>query len=193
MSVRRTAAALVVAALTSAIALSACSTPILNPPSDVPSDTQLAPADVMFVQMMIPHHEQAVEMSEILLAKPSMPAELRELATQIADEQGPEIAQMRAWFDDWGASEMGGMGGHAGHGGMDGMLSDAELTALREAEDGSAVELFLTQMIAHHEGAIDMAEDVIDGGRHPDVRELAEGMITSQRAEIALMTEWLAR
>ena len=133
-------------------------------------------------------------MSEILLAKDGMPAELRELAEQIAAEQGPEIERMRSWLRDWGMPEMGDMaGGHGGHGGMDGMLSEAELDELRDAEGDEAVVLFLRQMIAHHEGAIDMARDVIDNGRHPDVRALVDDIIASQQAEIELMTEWLDR
>lgn len=201
MRVSRTAAAITLAAaLTLTPALAACTTAGGGSGSPTPTPSVAegapapAPADVMFVQMMIPHHEQAIEMSEILLAKEGMPAELRELAEQIAAEQGPEIALMRSWLRDWGMPEMADMhGGHGGHGGMDGMLSEEELDELRAAEGDGAVELFLRQMIAHHEGAIDMARDVIDNGSHPDVRSLVEEIIASQQAEIDLMTEWLAR
>ncbi|BAU31323.1 DUF305 domain-containing protein [Microcella alkaliphila] len=201
MRISRTSAAFALAAaLTLTPVLAAC-TPAASPggsatptPSVDDGAPSPAPADVMFVQMMIPHHEQAIEMSEILLAKDGMPAELRELAEQIAAEQGPEIERMRSWLRDWGMPEMGDMaGGHGGHGGMDGMLSEAELDELRDAEGDEAVVLFLRQMIAHHEGAIDMARDVIDNGRHPDVRALVDDIIASQQAEIELMTEWLDR
>lgn len=204
MRISRTSAAFALAAaLTLTPVLAAC-TPAANlggsatpTPSVADGAPSPAPADVMFVQMMIPHHEQAIEMSEILLAKDGMPAELRELAEQIAAEQGPEIERMRSWLRDWGMPEMGDMagghGGHGGHGGMDGMLSQAELGELRAAEGDEAVDLFLRQMIAHHEGAIDMARDVIDNGRHPDVRALGDDIIASQQAEIELMTEWLDR
>ncbi|RZT58456.1 uncharacterized protein (DUF305 family) [Microcella alkaliphila] len=204
MRISRTSAAFALAAaLTLTPVLAAC-TPAASPGgSATPTPTvddgapSPAPADVMFVQMMIPHHEQAIEMSEILLAKDGMPAELRELAEQIAAEQGPEIERMRSWLRDWGMPEMGDMAGghgdHGGHGGMDGMLSQGELDELRDAEGDEAVDLFLRQMIAHHEGAIDMARDVIDNGRHPDVRALVDNIIASQQAEIELMTEWLDR
>ena len=201
MRISRTSAAFALAAaLTLTPVLAAC-TPAASPggsatptPSVDDGAPSPAPADVMFVQMMIPHHEQAIEMSEILLAKDGMPAELRELAEQIAAEQGPEIERMRSWLRDWGMPEMGDMaGGHGGHGGMDGMLSETELDELRDAEGDEAVVLFLRQMIAHHEGAIDMARDVIDNGRHPDVRALVDDIIASQQAEIELMTEWLDR
>lgn len=187
-----------IAALSTALALgtAACTvTPSTSPSaSTAPGDatSQPGPADIMFVQMMIPHHEQAVEMSEILLAKPAMPAEMVELATSIAAEQGPEIEQMQQWQEDWGLPDMPGMG-HGGHGGMDGMLGDEELDDLRDAEGDGAVTLFLEQMIAHHEGAIDMAQDVVDRGDHADVIAMATAIIESQRAEIALMNGMLDR
>ena len=187
-----------VAALSAALALgtAACTAPPSTPPtaSTAPGDAtqQPGPADIMFVQMMIPHHEQAVEMSEILLAKSDMPADMVELATSIAAEQGPEIEQMQQWQEDWGLPEMPGMN-HGGHGGMDGMLSEDELDELRDAEGDGAVTLFLEQMIAHHEGAIDMAQDVVDRGEHADVIAMATAIIESQRAEIALMNEMLNR
>lgn len=204
MRVSRTSAAIALAAaLTLTPTLAACTTAGGPSGSATPSPSVAegapvpAPADIMFVQMMIPHHEQAIEMSEILLAKEGMPTELYELAEQIAAEQGPEIELMRSWLRDWGMPEMGDMagghGGHGGHGGMDGMLSEAELDELRAAEGDDAVELFLRQMIAHHEGAIDMARDVIANGSHPDVRALVDGIVVSQQAEIDLMTEWLER
>ncbi len=193
-STRFATALALASALALAPTLAACSTPQVDAPSESsPADASVSPADVMFVQMMIPHHEQAVEMSTIMLDKDGLPGEVRELAQQIADEQEPEIAQMRAWLDDWGMPEMGGMGGHGGHGGMDGMLTDDQLDELRAASGDEAVTLFFEQMVLHHEGAIDMARDVIDDGQHADVRELAEGMIAAQQAEIDLMTEWLDR
>ncbi|MGY6499246.1 MAG: DUF305 domain-containing protein [Microcella sp.] len=204
MRVSRTSAAIALAAaLTLTPTLAACTTVGGPSGSATPSPSVAegapvpAPADVMFVQMMIPHHEQAIEMSEILLAKEGLPTELYELAEQIAAEQGPEIELMRSWLRDWGMPEMGhmagGHGGHGGHGGMDGMLSEAELDELRAAEGDEAVELFLRQMIAHHEGAIDMARDVIANGSHPDVRALVDEIIAAQQAEIDLMTDWLER
>lgn len=187
-----------IAALSTALALgaAACTAPPSTPPSASTApgdDTQRpGPADIMFVQMMIPHHEQAIEMSEILLAKPDMPAGMVELATSIAAEQGPEIEQMQQWQEDWGLPAMPGMN-HGGHGGMDGMLSEEELDELRDAEGDGAVTVFLEQMIAHHEGAIDMAQDVVDRGDHAGVIAMATAIIESQRAEIALMNGMLDR
>ena len=193
---RTTTVIAIAMALTVAPALAACSTATPETPAASSAADAAAPADVMFAQMMIPHHAQAVEMSTIMLDKEGMPTEVRELAQQIADEQEPEIAEMRGWLDDWGMPEMGDMsdmGGHAGHGGMDGMLSDEQLDELRAATGDDAVRLFLEQMIAHHEGAIEMGRDVLHDGRHPDVRAFAERMIDAQQAEIDTMREWLAR
>ncbi|GAA1058873.1 DUF305 domain-containing protein [Agromyces bracchium] len=113
------------------------------------------PADVMFAQMMIPHHEQAVEMSEELLAKDGVDDSVRDLATEIMEAQQPEIDLMRGWLEAWGAEELGDMGG-MDHG--DGMMSEDDLAILEEATGDEASRLFLQQMIVHHEGAVQMAQ-----------------------------------
>ncbi len=155
---------------------------------DLPDDVNAA--DVMFVEMMIPHHEQAIEMADLVLETPGIDPAVIELATEIKAAQGPEIEQMKQWLDDWGMPSM--PGGHGGHGGMDGMLSEEELQRLDDAEGDEATRLFLEGMIEHHEGAIDMADDVIDDGENADVRALAEVIITTQQAEIDLMRDLLA-
>ena len=98
---------------------------------------------------------------------------------------------MKAWLDDWGMPQMDdGMDGMDGMGGMDGM-SDEDMQALEDASGAEAGDLFLEQMIVHHAGAIDMAEEVLDDGQHPEVRELAENIIASQAAEIEQMRSML--
>ncbi|MGW9630346.1 DUF305 domain-containing protein [Agromyces sp. NPDC055520] len=145
-------------------------------------------ADVMFAQMMIPHHEQALEMSGIVLAKAGLDPEVAALAEEIEAAQGPEIAQLEAWLDEWDAPrEMPG-GGHA----MAGMLSEEQLSALDAADAASASQLFLEQMIAHHEGAVDMAEVQIESGSHDGAIEMAEAIVASQTAEIERMRALLA-
>ncbi|MFP5315825.1 MAG: DUF305 domain-containing protein, partial [Actinomycetes bacterium] len=78
-------------------------------------------ADVMFAQMMIPHHQQAVEMSDIVLAKEGVSPEVMDLATRIKDAQAPEIQTMTGWLEAWGEPMAmdSGMEGHS----MDGMDS----------------------------------------------------------------------
>ena len=186
---RRLAATLTIAAAT--LALTAC-TPWFSGgmpgAGEVPDDVNAA--DVMFVQMMIPHHEQAIEMADLVLDTPGIDPAVVTLATEIKAAQGPEIERMEQWLDEWGMSSM--PGGHAGHGGLDGMLSEEELQRLADAEGEEATRLFLEGMIEHHEGAIDMAEDVIDDGENAAVRELADTIIVTQQAEIDLMRDLLA-
>jgi uncharacterized protein (DUF305 family) len=144
-------------------------------------------ADMQFTMMMIPHHEQAVEMSDMILAKDDIDERVITLAEQIKAAQGPEIELMESWLDDWGTpmGEMDGMD----HGGM---MSDTDMQSLEDATGADASRLFLEQMIAHHKGAIEMAQDEVDNGQNPDVIALAEDIITSQTAEIATMEEILA-
>ena len=152
------------------------------------ASTEANAADVMFAQMMIPHHEQALEMSAIVLAKDGVDPEVAELAEQIAAAQGPEIDQLEAWLDEWGAPRM--PGDHDM--GMNGMLTDAELDELEAADGASGSDLFLEQMIEHHEGAIDMAEAHQESGEHEGALELSAAIIETQAGEIERMRELLA-
>lgn len=157
-------------------------------------------ADVMFAQMMIPHHQQAIEMSDMLLGKEGITPEITALAEQIKTAQGPEIEQMQSWLQEWGTPPMptpDGMPGHnmpghdmgqmPGMAGGQGMMSEADMTALQNAQGAEAGRLFLSQMITHHEGAITMAEQEIDTGQYPATVELARSIVTSQQAEIVTM------
>jgi len=167
-------------------------------------------ADIMFAQMMIPHHQQAVEMSETLLAKEGIPAQVVEFAQGVIDAQGPEIDRMNAMLEAWDQQpvtdsggmgtmdEMGGMdhgemGGmdHGEMGGMSGMMSQEDMTALEEAQGTEAARLYLEQMTAHHEGAVDMARDEVADGQNPHAITLAEQVINDQEAEIAQMQQML--
>jgi uncharacterized protein (DUF305 family) len=150
-------------------------------------------ADVMFVQMMIPHHEQAVVMADDALAI-SDDSDIRALAQDIRGAQQPEIDRMRGWLDDWGVPEMmdGDRAGHMGHGGMSGMMSEQDLEDLRTLSGPEFDRTWTEMMIEHHEGAVEMAEEVRDAGRSTGVRELADDIITAQQAEIDLMTSWSA-
>ncbi len=191
---RLASATALVAAAT--LALTGCAMPFsVGGDTMMGSDGDQNAADIMFVEMMIPHHEQAVEMSEMILAKDGVDPEVVALAEQIRAAQDPEISLMEGWLDDWGLPSMSGMGGmdHGGSGGMDGMMSDEQMAELESADGATGATLFLELMIEHHVGAVEMAQDVIDDGRDPDVRDLAEQIIVSQTAEIATMRELLAR
>jgi uncharacterized protein (DUF305 family) len=144
-------------------------------------------ADMQFTMMMIPHHEQAVEMADMILAKDGIDERVITLAEQIKAAQGPEIELMESWLDDWG-TPMGDMDG-MDHGGM---MSDSDMQALEDATGAEASRLFLEQMIMHHEGAIEMAQSEVDNGQNADVIALAENIIDSQTAEITTMEDILA-
>ena len=143
-------------------------------------------ADVMFAQMMLPHHEQAIEMSDIVLAHEYVSPEVADLAQQIKDAQQPEIDTLTGWLTEWGADPAEEMD----HGDMStdsGMMSEEDLAQLASAEGPEVNRLFLEQMIMHHEGAIAMAQDQVDNGQNPDAVAMAEDIIATQEAEIATM------
>ncbi len=139
--------------------------------------------DIMFAEMMIPHHEQAIEMADLALAI-SQDSEVLSLATQIKSAQAPEIEEMKSW----GSSHMGS---HAGHM-MDGMLSDEELEELSRASGPDFDRLFLEGMIKHHEGAIEMAEMILES-KNAEAASLARNIIETQKTEIETMKKLLAR
>jgi uncharacterized protein (DUF305 family) len=146
-------------------------------------------ADVTFAQGMIPHHEQAVEMSEIALdpARQAGP-EVLALAEQIQGAQDPEIELMRGMLASWGQEELVDMGDNHEEHGMKGMATADQIAALEAATGAEFDRLWLTMMIAHHEGALEMARTVQAGGVAPEVQELAGAVVAGQEAEITTMT-----
>jgi uncharacterized protein (DUF305 family) len=143
-------------------------------------------ADMMFVQGMIPHHQQAVTMSDMAL-ETSDNAEVVALAEQIKAAQQPEIDQMQNLLEQWGAPAGGGMEGMEGMGNMQGMMSESEMGAMMSAQGGEFDRLFLTGMIAHHQGAIQSSETELAEGESAEAQELAQEIIDAQEAEIAEM------
>ncbi|NLS11228.1 DUF305 domain-containing protein [Nesterenkonia sp. MY13] len=185
-----------------------------EPAESAPETTQSAEevsaqhneADVDYVSGMVMHHQQAVEMSDILLEKDDIEPEVTTLAEDIREAQGPEIEQMQAWLDAWGeesASEgdmegmdhgdgdMEDMDSMEGMSDMEGMMSEDDLGELQDATGTEASRLFLEQMIAHHEGAVSSAEDHLENGENPDALELSESIISDQQAEIDEMETML--
>ena len=177
---------------TAAPATAAPETPSTTSASEEPIAEEHNDADVMFAQMMVPHHEQAVEMSETLLAKEEVPAEVADFAQQVIDAQGPEIERMNAMLEAWGQEPMmesGGMEGmdHGSGAGMSGMMSEEDMQALEDAQGTEASRLYLEQMTAHHEGAVEMARDQVEQGQNPQAVALAQDVIEAQEAEITEM------
>ena len=144
-------------------------------------------ADIMFLQMMIPHHQQAVDISNLAL-KTSKDAELLALATTIRDAQTSEITQMKSWLENAGA------GLDMGHSmdGMGGMLDDTELSALAAATGKNFDILWLKGMIGHHDGAIHMTTMIRDAS-NKDIKAFGENVIKDQSAQITQMEAMLKR
>jgi len=146
-------------------------------------------ADIAFLTGMTPHHEQAVEMSEMVLAA-GPPADVASIAQQIKDAQDPEIEQMKTMLGDLGQDTGGAphSGGHstgmAGHGGM---MDDGEMAALMDANGADAARLYLEGMIRHHQGAIEASDTEIADGQYAPAVELAKEIKRAQAAEITEM------
>ena len=197
------------AAAVLAIGLTACSSTSSEQPSDAsPTASSMmngSATDIAFAQGMIPHHQQAVEMADAALdpASDASP-EVKKLAKQIKGAQDPEIQQMTQWLQQWGApTTMPGASGdmdsmdHGGHdmGGiaMSGMMTAEQMQQMRQATGSAFDTMWLQMMIAHHEGAITMSEQVKAGSSNEDVTALANAIITGQRAEIETMRKDLAQ
>ncbi|KQQ80937.1 DUF305 domain-containing protein [Arthrobacter sp. Leaf137] len=148
-------------------------------------------ADTMFAQMMIPHHTQAVAMSDIMLKKEGIPAAVTDLATQIKAAQGPEIEKMTGWLQSWGQPTEMPTDMPSAHS-MEGMMGDDDMAKLEAAQGTEAAKLFLTQMIAHHEGAVMMAKTETTDGKNTDAVQLSKDIVSSQEAEIQEMKDLLA-
>jgi uncharacterized protein (DUF305 family) len=182
------------AAATLVLALSACGSGDNSSPGSMHGESGAtasassgamigATGDVEFAQMMIPHHEQAVEMADLALKNDSASADVKALATQIKAAQGPEIKLMQGWLGQWGASESSGPMGH----GSGGMMSDQDMSSLKDASGSEFDRMWLTGMIAHHEGAVTMAQDVLATTAQAGVKEMATAIVEGQQAEIATM------
>ncbi|KPN48124.1 DUF305 domain-containing protein [Mycobacterium intracellulare] len=204
---RRQLAIKVVAAFAALLTLTACSSSANQAGSSTtsvgsPATSNSPPgpqphndADTMFAKQMIPHHQQAIQMSDIIIGKQGIDPRVIQLANQIKAAQGPEIQTMQAWLSQWGQSTTPGMPGHSGMPGMPGMsgtMSEQDMQALQNAQGVEASKLFLTQMIQHHQSAITMAQDEIKSGRYPPATALAHSIVTNQQQEINTMQSILA-
>ena len=190
-----------------AVALSACASaggdpaPGVSPPVSVArSHAPYTEADVAFMQGMISHHGQALEMTA-LVPERSSDARLEILAQRIEQTQMDEIGRMTRWLEQRGetvpdpaAYREHGAGGHEAHDGhMPGMLSPAQMTELAGASGTRFDRLFLDYMIRHHEGALTMVAELqaAGGGLEAEVWRFAADVDADQRAEIARMQSLL--
>ncbi|GAA4477551.1 DUF305 domain-containing protein [Rhodococcus olei] len=219
----RTTVGLVAALATSAVLVAGCSgtddsghsmgsmgsmsMTMSAPAGEAASDHNMA--DVMWTQMMIPHHQQAVEMAALAEGRTGN-TQLLALAAQIKAAQNPEIELMTGWLTAWGQPTMAAGMDHSMHGsggtsGMmpggsmpggsmsDGMMSAEQMTRLQNATGAEFDRAWLEMMIAHHQGAIDSSTQIQANGQSDQVHELAGKIIAGQQAEIDRMRAMLGQ
>lgn len=188
------------AAVAAGLGLSACSNDGMpgmdhgnNPPASAPVDANFTTADVEFAQVMIVHHRQAVEMADLAATHAADP-EVKQLAVTIKAAQQPEIDTMTGWLTAW-KQPTAQAGGHnmPGMGSMPGMMSEQEMAALKASTGVDFDRQFTRMMIAHHNGAIQMARDVQKNGSNPDVKRLAVMIEQAQTTEVAQLQKILDR
>jgi uncharacterized protein (DUF305 family) len=150
--------------------------------SSAPAMAEHNSQDVMFAQMMIPHHRQAVQMARQAATKASSP-EVKRIAAQIESAQQPEIDKMTGWLKDWGAPTQPPHGTHM----AEGMMSEQDMEKLATRSGTSFDRMFLQMMIKHHQGAVAMAKTEQEQGANPDAKALAGSIVASQSAEITRM------
>jgi uncharacterized protein (DUF305 family) len=180
---------LTIVASTSVVLLGACSSHDMGSmgmADSVPESAVFNEADVTFSQMMIPHHEQEIEMSDIAL-DPNTDASdaITALATQIKGAQDPEISQMKNLITTWGMpTDMGSME-HSSM--MDGMLSLDEMKTLGKLRGPEFGKAWAKAVIAHHKGALAMANDVLANGENSEILTLARAVVSGQTSEIEIL------
>ncbi|MFF8908952.1 DUF305 domain-containing protein [Streptomyces olivaceoviridis] len=149
--------------------------------------------DVSFAQGMIPHHRQALEMAKLADGRASS-ARVKDLASRIEKAQDPEIRTMTGWLTSWGEqAPMAGMdhSAHSGMSGTSGMMSEADMTALEKATGKDFDTKFLSMMVGHHEGAVEMATTEKEKGQYGPAKTMADAIVTAQNAEIKEMKRLL--
>jgi uncharacterized protein (DUF305 family) len=138
-------------------------------------------ADVKFAQMMIPHHEQAMEMAKLADGRAS-DSEIKNIAAKIEKAQDPEITTMKGWLESWGKPTA--MGDMPGMNMGDGMMSDKDMKELKAMKGTEFDKMFAQMMIEHHNGAISMAKDEQKKGKNTDAVKMAGDIVTGQSAEV---------
>ncbi|MEU5310212.1 DUF305 domain-containing protein [Streptomyces sp. NPDC021562] len=203
MTTTRTRAVLVALTATAALALTACGG---DDSAGAPHASHSAAAgatasasagahnaqDVSFAQTMIPHHQQALEMASLAADRASS-AQVKDLAARIEKAQDPEINTMTGWLKAWGEEvPMAGMD-HSGHSGMAGMMSVKDMTMLKQAKGKDFDTMFLTMMVQHHRGAVEMAGTEQAKGEYAPATSMAGSIVTGQNAEIKEMNKLLGK
>jgi uncharacterized protein (DUF305 family) len=146
-----------------------------------------APPDVQFLDTMIPHHQAAVDMAQLVKARSAHP-ELIEMAAHLFQAQRREIEQMRAWRQRWYQTQPSALNMNLP--GMKESMEGMDMEKLKQARGKDFDLLFLETMLPHHQGAVRMSEWVQEKTARRELKELAERMIRQQQREIDQMTQW---
>lgn len=158
------------------------------------SGTSTAPAanfndaDVMFLQMMYPHHAQAVEMAKLVPTR-SQNQQVKDLATAIENAQAPEMQQMTTLLAGFGKPAPSATMSHS----MPGLMTPQQMTELTGLSGAAFDKMWLQMMVEHHQGAITMANDELKNGTNADAKKMAEAIIAAQQGEITTMNGMLAK
>lgn len=162
------------------------------------SVAMLGPADanydLRFIDGMRSHHQGAVAMAKLAQQK-SQHSEIKQLADSIIKTQTKEIAQLQQWRQAWYPQASKELGAYGGEGKSVIPMSEQQIQSMKMFTDlgaaGPKFDLrFMDAMLAHHEGALTMAQDALAKSKRPEVKQLAQDIITSQQAEIDQMKEW---
>ncbi|MGW5454993.1 DUF305 domain-containing protein [Nocardia sp. NPDC003979] len=197
MSITRTVLALAAVAVVAAGCGDDSTTHTTEHPSTTTASTTSATArtdfddaDVTFLQMMYPHHAQAVEMSKMVPSR-TQNQQLIALAAQIEQAQAPEMRQITDLLTSFGKPAPSAEG-HGGHG-MPGMMTEEQMSALAAANGAEFDRQWLQMMIEHHQGAVAMAQTELAEGTNPEAKQLASKIVADQEGEIATMRGMLGQ
>ena len=158
------------------------------------SSTSSAPAanfndaDVMFLQMMYPHHAQAVEMAKLVPTR-SQNQQVKDLAAAIEKAQAPEMQQMTTLLAGFGKPAPSATMSHS----MPGLMTPQQMAELTGLSGAAFDKMWLQMMVEHHQGAVTMANDELKNGTNADAKAMAQAIITTQQAEITTMNGMLAK
>jgi uncharacterized protein (DUF305 family) len=160
-----------------------------------PDGSRYNAQDVQFVRLMIPHHTQALEMAALAPSRAAS-SQIRAIAERIGVAQEAEIEVLRAWLTARGLDESGDGHSHSPHPhdempGMPGMQSPEDVQALASATGDAFDEMFVDLMSDHHQGAIDMAVEVLSLGVDERIQDLATAIAAEQSAEIGRLRDAL--
>jgi uncharacterized protein (DUF305 family) len=144
-------------------------------------------ADVMFLDMMYPHHAQAVEMAKLVPTR-SQNQQVKDLAAAIEKAQAPEMQQMTTLLAGFGKPAPSATMSHS----MPGLMTPQQMTELTGLSGAAFDKMWLQMMVEHHQGAITMANDELKNGTNADAKAMAQSIVTAQQAEITTMNGVLA-